>query len=83
MHELRQLTADPVVGEAAELALYLVDWRGADPRLLLAVIERAKDGWPHLTKAERDRQRYLDRLSNPPDEDPSAHGPERDPREFR
>ena len=109
LDELRKLTHHPEVGEAAQVAIYCVQHRGADPRTLLAVIEAAQHGWDLPTKAERDRQRYLHRAlpdpegshpspkvpthppsgtasedyANPPHEDPSAHGPERDPREFR
>ena len=61
LDELRFLVADPDVGEAAEVALYCVQFHGADPRLMLAILKAAKEGFEARTKAERDRQRYAQR----------------------
>jgi hypothetical protein len=55
---LRELVDDDYAGKAARTALRCVEERGADPRLLLLVIESAQEGYfEPRPKPERDRQR--------------------------
>jgi hypothetical protein len=58
LEALRELVDDPRLGPVAETALTCVALHGADPGMLLAVIEAAQDGGVVSPgKAERDRQR--------------------------
>jgi hypothetical protein len=57
-HEgLRELVDDECLGPAARTALRCVDERGADPRLMLLVIEACEEYVGPVSKQERDRQR--------------------------
>jgi hypothetical protein len=55
---LRDLERDPTLGHAAATALRCVEERGADPRLLLLVIEAAEEGlWWQSETADAERSR--------------------------
>jgi hypothetical protein len=55
---LRDFEADPTLGPAAATALRCVEERGADPRLLLLVIEAAEEGlWWQSDSPDAERKR--------------------------
>jgi hypothetical protein len=55
---LRQLVDDPHLGPAAKTALRCVEEQGADPRLMLLVIESAEEGiWWHSDSMDAVRER--------------------------
>lgn len=55
---LREYATDDKLGPAANTALDCVTAFGADPRMLVAVIEAAAHGFDWRTASERNRQRY-------------------------
>lgn len=58
MEGLRELVDDVHLGPAARTAIECVEKRGADPRLMLLLLEKAQEGFFSPDKPERDRQRY-------------------------
>lgn len=65
LEELHELVEDPDMGPVAETALSCVALHGSDPRMLLAVIESARDGAGVAdTPAERQRQRNAQRVTS-------------------
>jgi hypothetical protein len=59
LEEIRELVDDDYLGPAARTALRCVEERGADPRLMLLVLESAQeDYFDPVSKQERDAQRY-------------------------